>query len=440
MFTRARTLTTALITLATVAAACGSTASTAGASGAAPRVLPRATTTPVAALATDQGCTAQAPAGSTLQTTRFRTDDLAAMTVPKSSFGTALTHYDVDYAHYGYMDNVELARPDLFVVPKGGCTLTRTNGRITGFSRGFGGPIQTLSTRADLFFSPAGAAAWMKGFANGIKSAVGTQNVRSAAVTSMPTLGAGAVRITARIGQSVMTWIVFRRAQIVGVVLNHRDGGTNPVVNLTTAAQKLSSRIATRTATVNARAQDPIDAVVALSTGLPKSMLGTKYAGLEWGWLFGGCWDPVEAASQLDSAAARLYLANASKYGMLTFCRALYEPRNNQPFYNGIERVFTGGTLYKSVTGAKGQFAASVREWQAKANTVKFTVGALGDQAAGFQQKGTVTYTRIFFRKGRYIAVAQLGAKTRTGAVADVKRWAAMLNSRIDALLASRTF
>jgi hypothetical protein len=239
-----------------------------------------------------------------------------------------------------------------------------------------------------------------------------------------------------------MNWVVFPRGQLVGVVMNQRDSGTNPVVNLTTAAKKLSSRMATRTATVNARAQDPFDAVLAMSAGLPKSLLGARYAGLEWGWVFGGCWDAAEtvASSGLTGADRTRYLSNASKYGMLTFCRALYEPRNNQAFYNGIERVFTGGTLYKSVTGAKGQFAASVAEWKAKPNTVRFTVGALGDQAAGFQQKGTTTYTRIFFRKGRYIAVAQLGAKIRTGSVADVKRWAGLLNQRLTKLLANRSF
>jgi hypothetical protein len=176
---------------------------------------------------------------------------------------------------------------------------------------------------------------------------------------------------------------------------------------------------------------------MALSAGLPRTALGSTYRGLVWDWFYGGCWDPAETVASTGDQRAT---ADAAKYGKLTFCRAMYVPPAGRTTLNGVERVYTGGTLYKTASGAHGQFAVNVQRDRAERNTSRLSVGRIGDEAAGFQTRGTPTFTRIYFRIGRYLATVSLVTRGITGMVGEAKRWAPMLEARVKALLARHTF
>lgn len=445
-----RTASLALLVVTLVLAACGATPSASRA--AAPRAVPAATTpgpTAVAALATDQGCTRRAAAGSVLQRLPLRADDLAAMTLPKSALGSGVSRYDTEWLDYGYVDNLEMTKMQLG--PKNLCALNRTYGRIVGFSRAFSAPnSQTVWTAVHAFFTSADAAAWLRGYATGMKSVAGTRGVRSVSVSSMSsTLGTGAVRLTVTCTKScVATHLLFRRGTVVGSVLDQRSPSARNVIDVNGTAKKLSARIAARAAAAAARTSEPVDAVMQLSAGLPKAALGTRYAGLTWDWFYGGCWDVAEAATQTSSdAAAKAYRAQGAKYGQLAYCRAMYWGANGP--VNGVDRLFTGGTLYATAAGAHGAISQTLADWRAKAGrtvdgtrygpVTTFSVGSLGDERLGLQQKsGSMVVTRVLIRHGRYVAVAAMNARAFSGMTADVKRWAAALDARAVALLSTR--
>jgi hypothetical protein len=446
-----RFLVLALVALIWGLTGCGTSSSpTRTGSAHAASAVPAATAATVAALATDQACTRRAPAGSTLTALKWRADDLPAMTLPKSSLGSAVSSYDTNWLTYGFMDNVEL--PHVVLGPKGWCAINRDNGRIVGFSRGLVGAEDVL-TANHLFFTASDAARWITQYVAGMKALVGTSGVRKVAVTSVASaLGTGAVRISATGTNGYVTSrVLFRRGQVVGEVLVARSAAQRDVIGLVTAARALATTIARRTTAVSARGLVREDVAMQMSAGLPKSMLGTRYAKLAWDWFYGGCWDVAEAATQTCSAAeAKAYKAAAARYGQLMFCRAMYAPASGA-FLNNVQRVFTGGTLYKTATGANDAMTYNITQWRQRAGrTVGGTtygplgrpsVPALGDRVVALQQKaGNVWYTRILARHGRYVAVAQLGARAFSGMTADVKRWAGLLDTRVTKLLATHTF
>lgn len=449
-----RQLVAAFVATVTVIAGCAFASSathTTRQAATVPRAVQATTTAPVAALATDQACTRRAAAADTLMATPYRPDDLAAMTIRKSGFGSAVSGYETEWSGYGYTDNAELWQ--MMLAPAGACAMNRTHGRITGFSRAFWG-AQTVDSSTHLFFSAAGAAGWLKAYVAGMKALVGHKGVISVHVSDVPSLGAGAVKVTDRCNDGcVTTRVFFLRGQLIGSVRDSHASGTSPVIDVVAIAKRLSARMATRAAAVNARGQDPADAVMMLSAGLPRSMLGTRYAGLVWDWFYGGCWDAAEAAQQTTYVAdRRQYQRDASTYGMLSFCRSMYVPPGTQTAVNGVQRVFNGGFLYATASGAHGEMAALVKQWQQRAGTtvggtsygrlVRFDAGTVGEEAVGLQQRyGGATVTRIYFRRGRYLAVDALVASSPfTGMVRDVRRWAALLDKRVTALLSTRTF
>jgi hypothetical protein len=72
---------------------------------------------------------------------------------------------------------------------------------------------------------------------------------------------------------------------------------------------------------------------------------------------------------------------------------------------------------------------------------VRFSPGALGDEAIGFRQRTGTTYvTRALIRHGRYVEIAALNSRYISAMVADVSRWARLLDRRVVALLATRRF
>ncbi|HET6817059.1 MAG TPA: hypothetical protein VFH66_07535 [Mycobacteriales bacterium] len=407
----------------------------------------------VAALATDQLCTARAAAGSTLRAVTYRADDLSAMPVPKSSLGSRVSTYEVDWFRYGFMDNAELGHIEL--TPAGTCGLNRTNGRISGFARAFtgGSPYQDVATETDLFFTAAGAANWVSGFVAGLRKLPGSRGVTSVRVATLAGPGTGARMVTIRFSSGRLSkWLLFRRGPLVGSVIDTRPATATAAIDVSSVARTLSARMSARMSLVRGRSDSRFDAVMQLSAGLPKAMLGSRYQGLVWDWWYGGCWDVAEGASQTVTASeAKAYRANASKYGQLTFCRAMHEPPHNQQTYNRVSRVFSGGTLYRTANGADGALTQLVADWQRRAGTTsggiaygaltRFSPGVLGDRAVGLQQRmGSDVLIRVVARYGRYLAVSQLATPGFTGMRGDVKRWASLLDRRVRALMTTRTF
>lgn len=447
-----RGLVVTVTLFALLVAGCGTAARSSGATGpkAADTQATRTAAPPVAALATDQSCTRRAAAGTTLQQVRVRPDDLQVMTLPRSLLPASVRGYPTDWTSYGFMDNVEL--PRVQTGPVNLCAINRTYGRIVGFSRGYAA-AQTVWTADHLFFSAAEASGWLSAYVAGMKALPGRKSITSVRVTSLAaSLGAGAVKITSRCSSGcTLTHVMFRRGQIVGSVWDGHKAGVGNAIDVLATAKRLAARIANRTAQVNARTPDPADAVMQVSAGLPKSALGTRYAGLTWDWLFGGCWDVAEAASQTASTAeANAYTAAATRFGQLTYCRAMYSPPAGGTL-NGIERVFTGGTLYTTATGAHGAMAKALVDAKARAGRtvggtsygalLRFSPGALGDEAVGFRQRAGTTYlTRAFVRHGRYVETAALNSRYISGMVADVSRWARLQDRRVVALLSTRGF
>jgi hypothetical protein len=443
------------LVLALVALIWGTTAC--GASTAPPRAVAapaEAAATPaptVRALATDQACTRRAAAGATLQALKWRAEDLPAMTLPKSALSTAVRYYSTDWtSSYGFMDNVEL--PRVQTGPTNLCAINRTYGRIVGFSRGFIA-AQTVWTANHLFFTPTDAAAWLRAYVAGMKALPGHRSITSVRVSSLATtLGPGAVRVVARCANGcTLTHVLFQRGSVVGSVWDGHKPGVGNVINVAATAKALASRIVSRAASVNARGPVAEDVTMQLSAGLPKAALGARYAKLAWDWLFGGCWDVAEAATQTSSAAeAKAYRAAASRYGQLMYCRAMYAPATTE-FLNGVQRVFTGGTLYTTAAGADGSMTYAIAQWQARAGrTIAGTaygklsrpwMPALGDRVVALQQRaGTVWSTRVLIRHGAYVAVATLNAKWFSGMTTDVRRWAVALDQRVTKLQATHTF
>lgn len=408
-----------------------------------------AASTPVAGLATDQACTRQVSAGVTLRTTPYRPDDLAAMTLRKAAFGSAVKGYDVDWGGYGYTDNAEIWK--MMLAPKGACALNRTHRRISGFARAYWG-AQTVDSAVHLFFTARGASRWLKDYVAGMKDLVGEKGVVSVRVTDVPSLGPGAVKVTDRCTDGCTTTrVFFLRGALIGSVRDSRSTGTKAAVDVVAVAKRLSARMATRAAAVANRGQDPADAVMMLSAGLPRSMLGARYSGLVWDWYYGGCWDAAEAAQSTTYVAdRRQYQQDADKFGMLSFCRAMYVPPRTRTAVNGVTRVFNGGFLYTTASGASDAMAAIVREWKNRAGTtvggtsygrlVRFDPGAVGVEAVGLQQRyDDATVTRIYFRRGRYLAVDALVVSTRfAGMIGDVRGWARALDRRVTGLLTTR--
>lgn len=410
--------------------------------------------TPTAALATDQACTRQADSGATLQSTAYRPDDLAAMTLRKGAFGSAARGYETEWAGYGYTDNTELWK--MMLAPRHACAMNRAHGRIVGFARSYWG-TQTVDSAVHLFFTSAGAANWLSAYVDGMKALVGHEGVTSVQVTRVRSLGPGAVRVTDQCSDNcVTTRVFFLRGPVIGAVRDSHFTGTRPVIDVVAVAKKLSARMAARSAVVESRGQDQYDAAVMLSAGLPKELLGTRYAGLVWDWYYGGCWDAAEAAQQTTYIAdRRQYQADAAKFGMLSFCRAMYVPPGTRAAVNGVMRAFNGGFLYRSATGAHGALDALVTEWRQRAGKtvggtkygrlVRFDPGNVGADAVGLQQRygnptGDVTVTRVYFRLGRYLAVDALVSRDGSGAQSAVRRWARLLDRRVTLLGSTRTF
>lgn len=402
-----------------------------------------------AAVATDQACTRHASAQEVLASVPYRTDDLAAMTVPRSGLPKAVGSYQVDWYQYGYMDNAE-APQFAFAVP-GLCAINRVSGRITGFSRGFIASDQALATATDLFFGARGAHRWLTAYVEAVTSQAGSSEFTKVSATSLAGPGSDAVRLsfTGR-DHSHRTTLLFRQGQIVGEVIDAWAPSTQPALDIRATARRLDDRIRAWTRTANGRESTPVDAVIALSAGLPLAQLGDRYHRMVWDWYFGGCWDPQEAASQVGSRTERRhYLTDAKRFGQLTFCRAMYVPPDDQEAVGGVTRVFTGGTLFLTAAGARDSIGETVRDWKARAGEtrggtsygplVRFAPGDVGRNAVGLQQQaGDLTYVRVLFRIGAYVAVAALVAGPVKGMRADVRRWAGSLDRRLEHLFTTR--
>jgi hypothetical protein len=392
----------------------------------------------VPALATDQGCTRRAERGMVLRAVPYRTDDLRAMTLPKSRLGSAFSGYGIDWWHWGYMDDAELRHIDY--APRDECRMNRAHGRITGFSRGYTG-THAVATATHLFFTADGAAAWLRAYVAGMKELPGTADVTSVRVTRLPDVAGGAFQVTVRCASNCrVTWVWFRNGPILGSVLDAAQGAA-PVLALKQAARRLDHRISARRATADARGQDPFDAVMALSAGLPKARLGQRYQGLVWDWFYGGCWDPVEARSQGWGPLAR---------GMLTFCRAMYVPPEGTAAVRGVERVFNGGILYRKPSLARDALASVIDEYRSRAGRtvdgtsygplVRWDPGSYGDRTVGLKQRVDATMTvRAFVLRGRYLEEAALNAASFAGMTRNVRWWTRLLDARVSGLLTTRT-
>ena len=411
---------------------------------------PAATAAPVAALATDQACTRRAADGSTLQSVRVRPDDLQAMTLPRSSLPSSVRGYPTDWNSYGFIDNVEMPQVQQ-VGPTNLCAINRTYGRIVGFTRAYSG-AQSVWTADHLFFSATDAAGWLAAYVAGMRALPGHKGISSVRVTSLASsLGTGAVKITSRCSSGcTLTHVLFRRGQIIGSVWDGHGSGVGNAIDVVAVAKQLATRIAGRASSAASRAPDGYDAVMQLSAGLPKAALGTRYAPLTWDWLFGGCWDVAEAATQTNSPAeATAYTAAATRFGQLTYCRAMYEAAPGK--VTPVERAFTGGTLYTTAAGAHGALLKALADAKARAGrtvggtsygaVLQFSPGSLGDETVGFRQRAGTTYmTRALIRRGRYVETAALNARYFSGMVADVSRWAKLLDRRVALLTSTRAF
>jgi hypothetical protein len=413
-------------------------------------LTPAVAATPVPAVDSDQPCMRRPPVGAVLQDVGFRPDDLAKMVLPKASLGAAAGSYVVDWMRYGYLDNTEFAQVEL--APSGSCDITKAYGRILGFSGSYSaasGPYRYVTSSVHLFFSPADASAWLRAFVARLRAQVGSQGIRSVGVTSLPALGAGAVRLQVTSADGIRSWVLFPRGTVVGSVLHARPSGVPSGFDVTSLASVLRQRIDTVTGRVAARTEK-VDAPLLLSLPLPKAVLGTRYASFTWDWFVGGCLDVTELETRQPAVVNVAY--DARRFGLLVACAGLFSAPTGTTG-SGTRRVQTQVTQYATATGAHGallerladaqRLSGKTYEGTSYGAVTRFTTPPLGDEVLGIQRRFrcacdsvTHTSTEIVWRRGPLVLRAWIDTVGLTSLGTEIRRIATAFDQRAAILLA----
>jgi len=282
--------------------------------------------TGIGGLATDQPCSPMV-AVDELVPLGVAVHELVPMVLDQEQLGATGEDWYQDVWNGRYNDDAELAPLGLFSDPAT-CDRLAEFGRVTGYTgaweRWQDEDYAGRASSVHLFLDEPGAAAFLEWLPEQLPGPPsrddgqgGTDVLEEVIRKPIPELGPGASAMLIRRTSGTQAWAWFQLGPIVGMVrLIEPDASTEEATRL---ARMLAERIATAPRTAL-----PWDATAVLSAGLPLAELGAAYAGFEWAWWFGGCWDAAEAAEQSSDPEA--LTERYARTGFLARCAAMYEP------------------------------------------------------------------------------------------------------------------
>jgi hypothetical protein len=405
--------------------------------------------TGIGGLATDQPCSPMV-AVDELVPLGVAVHELVPMVLDQEQLGATGEDWYQDVWNGRYNDDAELAPLGLFSDPAT-CDRLAEFGRVTGYTgaweRWQDEDYAGRASSVHLFLDEPGAAAlleWLPEQLPGPPSRDdgqgGTDVLEEVIREALPELGPGASAMLIRRTSGTQAWAWFQLGPIVGMVrLIEPEASTEEATRL---AWMLAERIATAPRTAL-----PWDATAVLSAGLPLAELGAAYAGFEWAWWFGGCWDAAEAAEQsLDPEALTERYART---GFLARCAAMYEPPpstevadcESSPEPGSVVRISSLVTPFESAEGAATAWAESLAEAEAAGGTdfERFDVpgveGAVGTRRPVNAGDVTYTSTRVEFLHGPAIVAVFIHDQSETDHRAEMADLAVKLAARVDRVL-----
>lgn len=385
------------------------------------------------ALWSDEPCTrAVSKAGAVPAAVPFRLEDLEHMVLSRDDVG-GLRGFESDIGRHGYWGNGELRSME--VNPPSTCDDTRKHGRIIGFANTYdkmSRPARLVTFSVHLFFTEADARGWVDAYTNGLKASVGTSDgPKRFDARPLDQLGPGAVLADHDGPDGVRTWAMFVRGPIVGWVTDLHTSSSN--IDTVAAATAMASRIEQVSKDAKARATQVLDAARLLSAPLPLSDYGSRYAGLQWNFFFGGCADTEERASIVGKESA----ARVAGFGRLTGCTNMYAPPRDAK--SSIVRVFSNVQVFNDAQGVSADIADRISRLPAgKANRFEIAVGEESVASVSPPHDGQdFTNTSVTFRIGNIEAGISIHDKDPHDAKAEVTALAMKLRDRIEKLLES---
>jgi hypothetical protein len=399
-------------------------------------------------LATDQPC-APTVAVDELVPTGVAVDELVPMVLTQEQLGATDPEWTEDIWFGRYSDDAELAHLGLFSDPDI-CDRLVEFGRVTGYSGSWelwtDDVVDRRASSVHLFLDERGAAgflAWLPEQLPGPPSRDdgqgGTDVLEEVVTKPIPGLGPGAAAMLVRRTSGTQAWAWFQRGAIVGTVTLVESEAS--IAEATRLAGDLAERIAAAP-----RTGLPWDATALLSAGLPLEELGAAYAGFEWAWWFGGCWDAAESAEQ--SADAEALTERNARTGFLVRCAAMYEPPPPTEMLDcedtpepRVVRISSLVTPFKTEEGAATAWAESLAEAEEAggADFERFDVpgveGAVGTRRLVSAGDVTYTSTRVEFLHGPAIVAVFIHDQSETDHRAEMADLAVELAERVEQLL-----
>lgn len=422
-------------------------------------ILTRLATTPagiaqsdtgIGGLATDQPCSPMV-AVDELVPLGVVVHELVPMVLGQEQLGATGEDWYQDVWNGRYNDDADLAQLGLLSDPAT-CDRLAEFGRVTGYAgaweRWQDEAYAGRASSVHLFLDEPGAAAfleWLPAQLPGPPSRDdgqgGTDALKEVVTEPIPELGPGASAMLIRRTGGTQAWASFLLGPIVGTVrLVEPDA---PIAEATRLARMLAERIATAP-----RTAQPWDATAVLSAGLPRAELGATYAGFEWAWWFGGCWDAAEAAEQ--SSDPEVLTERCARTGYLARCAAMNEPPpstevgdcESSPEPGGVVRISSLAIPFETEEGAATAWAESLAEAEAAggADFERFDVpgveGAVGTRRT-VRSDGEFMYisTGVEFLHGPAIVALFIHDASQAEHRAEVADLAVKLAARVDRVL-----